>query len=201
MRSAPIIVAELPLFLLHTVLFPGGRLAVRVFEKRYFDMVTASLKSNRPFGVCLIKKGNEVGGAAEPQEVGTLAQVVQCDLEQPGILQVVAQGAGRFRVQSTTQQKDQLVLAQIEPLPDLAGTLPERHGRLAEALRHVLQQAGDNSYFAPPRWDDAAWVSGRLVELLPLPLGLKQALLELDDITMRLDVLAEFFPPAAASGG
>lgn len=193
--------AELPLFLLNTVLFPGGRLTVRVFEKRYFDMVTTSLKADRPFGVCLIKRGSEVGTAADPQEVGTYAYIVQCDLEQPGILQVTAKGGGRFRVRETTQQKDQLVLGEIEPLTEIAGAMPERHSRLVEALRHVLDQAGDNSYFPPPQWDDAAWVSGRLVELLPLPLGLKQALLELDDINMRLDVLAEFFPPPAEQSG
>lgn len=195
MLCARPLVAELPLFLLNTVLFPGGRLTVRVFEKRYFDMVTACLKSDRPFGVCLIKRGAEVGVAAEPQEVGALAHIVQCDLEQPGILQVVARGGGRFRVRATTRQKDQLVLAEIEPLAELSGAMPARHARLVEALRHVLEQAGDTSYFPPPQWQDAAWVSGRLVELLPLPLGLKQALLELDDIGMRLDVLAEFFPP------
>lgn len=194
-------VAELPLFLLNTVLFPGGRLTVRVFEKRYFDMVTTSLKADRPFGVCLIKRGSEVGTAADPQEVGTYAHIVQCDLEQPGILQVTAKGGGRFRVRETTQQKDQLVLGEIEPLTEVAGAMPERHSRLVEALRHVLDQAGDNSYFPPPQWDDAAWVSGRLVELLPLPLGLKQALLELDDINMRLDVLAEFFPPPVEPSG
>lgn len=190
-------VTELPLFPLHTVLFPGGRLMVRVFEQRYFDMVTACLKAARPFGVCLIKRGAEVGAAAEPQEVGTLAHIVQCDLEQPGILQVVARGEDRFRVRSTTTRKDQLLVAEVETLPEIAGAMPARHGRLVEALRHVLEQAGETSYFPPPRWDDAAWVSGRLVELLPLPLGLKQALLELDDMTMRLDVLAEFFPPPA----
>jgi Lon protease-like protein len=190
-------VAELPLFLLNTVLFPGGRLTLRVFEKRYFDMVTASLKADRPFGVCLIKRGSEVGTAADPQEVGTFAHIVQCDLEQPGILQVTAKGGSRFRVRGSTQQKDQLVVGEVEPLVEIAGAMPERHARLVEALRHVLEQAGDKSYFPPPQWDDAAWVSGRLVELLPLPLGLKQALLELDDINMRLDVLAEFFPPPA----
>jgi uncharacterized protein len=187
-------VTELPLFLLHTVLFPGGRLSVRVFEKRYFDMITACMKSSRPFGVCLIKRGNEVGSAAEPQEVGTLAEVVQCDMEQAGILQVVARGGGRFRVRTSAPRKDQLLLAEVDPLAEIAGPMPERHARLVEALRHVLKQAGEDSYFGPPRWEDAAWVSGRLVELLPLPLGLKQALLELDDIGMRLDVLAEFFP-------
>ncbi len=177
------------------MLFPAGRLTVRVFEKRYFDMATTCLKTNRPFGVCLIKRGNEVGVAAEPQEVGTLANIVQCDMEQPGILQIVIKGAGRFRVRGTALQKDQLVMGDVESLPEVGGPMPERHSRLVEALRHVLEQAGENSYFPPPQWDDAAWVSGRLAELLPLPLGLKQALLELDDIGMRLDVLAEFFPP------
>ena len=186
----------LPLFLLNTVLFPGGRLNVRAFEKRYVDMVTACLKEHRPFGVCLIKRGAEVGSAAEPQEIGTLAHIVQFDIEQAGILQVAARGADRFRIRTAAARKDQLMLADVELLPEIAGPLPERHHRLREALRHVLEQAGEDSYFPPPRWDDAAWVSGRLVELLPLPLGLKQALLELDDITMRLDVLAEFFPSA-----
>jgi len=186
---------ELPLFPLHTVLFPGGRLAVRVFEQRYVDMVAASLKADTPFGVCLIKRGTEVGAAAEPQAVGTAARIVQCDLERPGILQIVARGEERFRVRSLATRKDQLVVAQVESLNEVGGPMPERHYRLVEALRHVLEQAGENAYFPPARLDDAGWVSGRLVELLPLPLGLKQALLELDDIAMRLDVLAEFFPP------
>src|SRR5690349_18013987 len=128
---------ELPLFLLNTVLFPEGRLTVRVFEKRYFDMVTTCLKANRPFGVCMIKRGNEVGGAAEPQDVGTVARIVQCDMEQPGILQVVAKGEDRFRVQSTALQKDQLVVGSVEPLPVLSAIMTDKHRRLGDALRHV----------------------------------------------------------------
>lgn len=189
---------ELPLFLLNTVLFPGGKLTVRVFEKRYFDMITTCLKGSRPFGVCLIKHGKEVGTAAQPQEVGTFASIVQCDMEQPGILQIVAKGEGRFRIRTTSHQKDQLVIGQVEAITDTTAPLLGKHQRLTDALRHVLEQAGDNSYFAPARWDDSAWISGRLAELLPLPLGLKQALLELDDIGMRLDVLGEFFPSSLA---
>src|SRR5690606_37065014 len=139
-----------------------------------------SLKADRPFGICLIKRGAEVGSAAQPQEVGTTARIVQCDLEQPGILNIVARGEERFRVRSTATRKDQLLVAEVEPLPAAgAGAMPQHHARLVEALRHVLDHAGENGYFPPPRLDDAAWVSGRLAELLPLPLGLKQALLEL----------------------
>lgn len=191
---------ELPLFPLNTVLFPQGRLSLRVFERRYLDMVTACLKSKRPFGVCMIKHGAETGPAAEPQEVGTLARIVQCDLERPGILQIVARGEERFRVRTSAARKDQLLVADVEPLPALDGPMPAQHTRLTEALRHVLEQAGAEAWFPPARWEDAAWVSGRLVELLPLPLGLKQALLELDAVDMRLDVLAELFPRSGEGG-
>src|SRR5688500_4233024 len=79
-------ITDRPRFPLQAVLAPGGRRAVRVFEKRCLDMVTACMKADRAFGVCLIKRGAEVGTAAEPQDVGTLAHVVQCDMEQAGIL-------------------------------------------------------------------------------------------------------------------
>ncbi|BAU46613.1 peptidase S16 [Sulfurifustis variabilis] len=186
--------SELPIFPLNAVLFPGGRLAVRVFEKRYVDMVTRCMKSDRPFGVCLIKKGEEVGAAAEPHPIGTLVQVAHCDMDQPGILEVVARGTGRIRLNGTHTQPDQLVLAEVETLPEGEVPVPERHGRLVEVLKQVLKQVGDEAWFPPARFDDAGWLAGRLTELLPLPLGLKQALLELDDPVARLDVLAELFP-------
>ena len=52
---------EVALFPLHTVLFPGGRLPLRIFEQRYMEMAKACLRDNAPFGVCLIHQGKEVG--------------------------------------------------------------------------------------------------------------------------------------------
>ena len=37
---------ELPLFPLKTVLFPGGPLALRVFEPRYLDMVARCMRGS-----------------------------------------------------------------------------------------------------------------------------------------------------------
>ena len=56
----------LPIFPLNTVLFPDGLLPLRVFETRYMDMTRERMKSSLPFGVCLIKDGNEVGTPAVP---------------------------------------------------------------------------------------------------------------------------------------
>ena len=53
-----------PLFPLNTVLFPQGILQLRIFEPRYLDMVSESLTTGGPFGICLISHGNEVGAPA-----------------------------------------------------------------------------------------------------------------------------------------
>ncbi len=49
--------AEMPLFPLNTVLFPGGPLPLRIFEPRYVDMVRACMRDGAPFGVVMIKAG------------------------------------------------------------------------------------------------------------------------------------------------
>ena len=56
-----------PLFPLRIVLFPGGRHELQIFERRYIDMVTASLKTGTPFGICSLQAGAEVmeGGARQ----------------------------------------------------------------------------------------------------------------------------------------
>ena len=77
---------RLPLFPLHTVLFPGGRLPLRIFEQRYIEMAKACLRDDTSFGVCLILRGAEVlpkGGAApEFAQTGTLARIETWDMQQ-----------------------------------------------------------------------------------------------------------------------
>jgi Lon protease-like protein len=92
---------DIPLFPLHTVLFPGGRLRLKVFEARYLDMVSERMRAELPFGICLIKSGSEVGGGAEPETVGTLANIVEADMDTPGILMLRVEGGARFVVEHT----------------------------------------------------------------------------------------------------
>ena len=67
---------ELPLFPLKTVLFPGGPLALRVFEPRYLDMVARCMRGSNRFGVVAIREGEEVG-AASLYSMGTTAEIVE----------------------------------------------------------------------------------------------------------------------------
>jgi uncharacterized protein len=191
---------EIPLFLLKVVLHSGGRMELRVFEPRYMDMVKDCLRTNTPFGVCLIAQGEEVAdpeaGAAAPQEVGTLATIADWDMPQLGILNIVVHGGQRFRILSRRTLDNQLMRAEVELLPDPPVTpIPGDYARLVPMLRALLEALEDPPP-QPHRFYDAAWVADRWAEMLPLPMERRQEILELDDGVARLDAIYRFLEKA-----
>lgn len=182
--------ARIPLFPLHSVLFPGGPLVLRVFEPRYLDMVSRCLKEETGFGVVLIKEGEETGRAAETHEVGTYVRITYWNRRADGLLGVTVRGQQRFRILSREVQPDQLVLAEVELLPEEPRLpVPPAYGALVELLTSILDQL-DHPYLTLPReYDNAAWVAARLAELLPISRQRKQQLLETDDPLLRLKVI------------
>jgi len=189
----------LPLFPLKTVLFPGGVLPLKVFEQRYLSMTKACLKDDEPFGVCLLTQGEEVAGAQATKAglafapIGTLARITSWDMPQLGILHLRTEGATRFHVKAHTVGDDGLVVGQVTSLaPEPAMALPERFNRLAALLELLIERVGKESFPADLALGDASWVGYRLAEILPLPLPIKQSMLEINDSEVRLKVLAEF---------
>jgi Lon protease-like protein len=187
--------SRLPLFPLHTVLYPGGRLPLRIFEQRYIEMTKACLRDDSPFGVCRIVSGNEVlptgttagGSAPEFATMGTLARIETWDMPEQGILHVGAIGETRFEVRSHTVERGGLIVG------DVATVTPEPHVPLDPQwkpladLLDVLAARVSAHRFPPERaYDDASWVGYRLCEMLPLPLSAKQELLEMNDAEARL---------------
>jgi Lon protease-like protein len=183
---------DLPLFPLNTVLFPGGRLPLRIFEQRYMEMAKACLRGEAPFGVCLIREGREVGTPATPHAIGCLARIVEWDMEQLGVLQISARGERRFRVLEQHVQPDGLVRAAVELLAeegDVDSVVPPACLPCAKLLERLIDR--QPALFEPPPHplDSSAWVSARLSEILPLPLPVKQELLEIEQGSVRLERL------------
>ena len=131
MSSSPTF--ELPLFPLRTVLFPDGLLELKIFEARYLDLMSRCLREQAPFGVVALRAGSEARSAAgEPvqlYEVGTLAELIDVDSAQAGILLVPCRGTRRFVVGATRQERDGLWLADTTPIdndPPAAPTASQR---------------------------------------------------------------------------
>jgi len=164
------------LFPLGTVLFPGGRLPLRIFEQRYLDMTKACIRDNLPFGVCLIREGREVGTPAVPEPVGCLATIEQWDMPHTGMFHLQARGGERFRILDTSVAANGLLSGDVELLPPVETCAPEAD--CVGLLQRVIEQVGAENFPQPIRLDDAAWVVYRIAEMLPIPMAEKQLLLE-----------------------
>lgn len=180
----------IPLFPLHTVLFPSGTLPLRIFEPRYLDMVSHCMKTDIGFGICLIREGSEVGKAANTYEIGTLSEITYFNQQSDGLLGITARGQQRFRILSTEVQPNQLTMAEVEPLDnETSSDLPQEFTGAAKTLRSLLGQLGQPFIRMEKHYEDAGWVGSRLTELLPIRLEQKQYFLQLDDPIQRLERL------------
>jgi Lon protease-like protein len=185
----------IPLFPLHTVLFPGGPLPLRIFETRYTDMVRRCTREQLPFGVLLIQDGDEAGVVATTATVGCTARIADFHTLHDGLLGISCVGERRFRVHRVWRAGDGLNMGEISWLPDVPELpLPADYAHLADTVRRALDDLAEHYEHVEKKFEDAAWIGARLAELLPIELTDKQALLELDDPIERLEALLTVVP-------
>jgi len=184
---------QIPLFPLNTVLFPGGPLPLRIFEVRYLDMISRCMKDDEPFGVLLIREGQEAGRATT-FDVGTLARIVDWYQGSDGLLGVTAVGSQRFRVVSTHRREDGLNVGEVTAIATPASMcIPAEFRHLPHVLETILNDLGRLYENLDRRFDDAVWVAWRFAEILPIELEKKQAILETDDIIACLQDVERVF--------
>ena len=103
------------------------------------------------------------------------------------------EGATRFQVQSHSVAEDGLIIGQVSSIAtEPTKPLPESYLPLAKLLELLISRVGRDALPSDLALGDASWVSYRLAELLPLPLNIKQSMLEINDCQIRLEALAQF---------
>ncbi len=180
---------KIPLFPLNTVLFPEGKLQLRIFEPRYVDMVSESLRTDTGFGICLIREGEEAGRPAAFFPMGTYARIIDWDQLSDGLLGVTVEGQRRFKVETSELRKDNLRVGEITWLDEDDDILPVSYQGFSDLLKEIANRYELPLVDEPERFDEANWVSERLAELLPFELSAKQELLEMDNALRRFDYI------------
>lgn len=184
----------IPLFPLRSVLFPGGRLPLQIFEQRYIDLVSHCMKTDTGFGVCLISQGTEMARAGARQQVervGMYARIVDWDQLPSGLLGITVEGRHKFMVQDCWARDDKLLMATVQfAREDFLGQpalpLTDEHEALVELLRDLAAHPLIESLELAIDFDDRRQLAWRLSELLPVPMHQKQQLLALDDTEERI---------------
>ncbi|MCL7454657.1 MAG: LON peptidase substrate-binding domain-containing protein [Anaerolineae bacterium] len=173
---------NLPLFPLNTVLFPGMLLPLRIFEERYKRMIDLCLEEKQPFGVVLIREGEEVGGSAVPYEVGTTATIQGVSRQDDGKMSIVTVGKDRFRLRKVHRDLPYLV-GEAEPWP-LREAVSQQAWEQVEPMRvllhqylQLLSQAQGHKIEIEEIPDDPATLALLVAVALQVPLAQKQSLL------------------------
>lgn len=185
---------RLPLFPLHTVLFPEDTLTLHIFEPRYREMIGRCLAHDAPFGVALILEGEEVGGHAVPRRIGTEAAIIASQRLADGEYDIVAEGRRRFEIRSLDKGRTYL-RADVQFLEEPPGKdvdiLSDAVARLMEGVVHALETGG--RAVVDDAWTglDARSLSYRVAAALPGAEEIRQELLEMPDIASRLRREAE----------
>ena len=173
---------------------------LRVFEARYMDMVRNCMRESSAFGVCRITKGSDVGQPAEHERIGCLGRIDDWDMAQAGVLQIRVRGERRFQISERNIENDGLITARVEliaddPLQAVPVELHESAGLLRKILIDLESRVNDpeqSPIASPYQFDSCAWVANRLSELLPIPINVKQKLMELNDAKARLLLVQQF---------
>jgi Lon protease-like protein len=187
---------DIPIFPLNTVLFPGGRLPLRIFEPRYIDMVRECSASNGVFGVCLINNPEDDKRPATHLRIGTTAEICDFSTLDDGFLGIVAEGKQKFIIQKTRMRDNGLLMAEVELLSEEeAVDVPEEFSILSMITARFMEQLSDKyPDFQPQQLQDASWLGYRLSELLPLENNERQSLLQVGAPLERLQVLLDVMP-------
>ena len=182
---------QLPLFPLSSIVMPGGLMPLRLFERRYIDMVKDCFRHGSGFGICLIQSGGEAGVPSEPYPLGTQVNIIDFDQGSDGLLHITAQGEEEFKVLSHVSSDTGLITGEVEILPTKPLTPMEpEYELLAKKLELILSYLESDTRFEEQQLDDADWVCHRLLEVLPLAPDAKFELLQMNTNSERLQALS-----------
>ncbi len=161
----------LDLFPLNSVVFPHQKLSLRIFEPRYLKLIETCHREVRPFGICLIRDGKEVGAPAIPFQVGTSVVIREFVKVSDSLFNIVVQGEKRFRIKYIIHEQPHIMLE----IKWLDGEVPDYPGDYSILRNIMVDFVGDKSVVP----EDNNKLFGMLGELLAAFPGEKQKILEL----------------------
>lgn len=191
--------SRLPLFPLHTVLFPGMQMELHIFEERYKQMINKCQQDKSPFGIVLIKDGREAGDPlVKPVMVGCTAQVTDVHVLPDGRMNITIRGQERFQIQQIYRDLPYLS-CEVKYFP-LNSDEPIYIRKRAKKLRHliiqylrILEEVGQFQFdadYIPQNPVDIVYISAIILQT---DIEKKQTLLETHHIKDLMNNLIKIY--------
>lgn len=182
------------LFPLGSIVLPGGRVPLQLFERRYLDMLSRCMRQQEGFVIVLMRERQpDTQADASFYDVGTLVNVVDFSPLSNGLLGITVAGERKVRIVRHWQEADGLHWGELEGLPqEEPVATPAHYLELVNVLRALVQHPAVQALDMTIDYQDARDLGWRLTELLPLEAEQKQRLVECNDPLQRLAQIAHW---------
>lgn len=150
-------------------LLPEGRVPLRIFEPRYVRMIAEAEKDDRGFGIGMLEDADETG-KGDLYMLGARVKIVDFYTLEDGMLGITVEATERFRIRELAEEQDGLLQAEVELLDNWRScALSPVEQILSDKLQEVFEEYPELAALHPePRWQDAAWLTQRWLEVLPI---------------------------------
>lgn len=182
-------------------LMPGGKLPLRIFEPRYIRMVSEASRSGSGFGIGMLDELDE-DGSSDLFMLGTRVQTIDFYTLEDGLLGITVEASERFCIRHLEREQDGLLRAEVELLDNWQScSLSPFEQVLSDKLQEVFEEYPELAELHPaPRWRDAAWVTQRWLEVLPIQSQMAQLLMAEDSCRRALAFLMSMLKPEPQAG-
>ena len=180
----------IPLFPLQSIVLPGGLFPLRIFERRYLDMVRDCIKNNTDFCIVLIRNNSKEEYITDVYNYGCLVKITDWNQLDDGLLGITVEGINKVKILDRGLEKTNLLTGTIEDIEiEKEYMIPQKHLLLSRFYKKIYPGIKHVISFKKERYADASWVGFRLIECLPLDSSTKNKLIAMDHAIERLNIL------------
>ncbi len=188
---------NIAVFPLKSIILPGGQFPLKIFERRYIDMVKSSLKNNEGFVIALTK--NDSDYVSSVHEYGCYVEIVDWSQLDGGLLGITVEGKMIVKLSECTLDEANLLKGNaIVRAMGIDHIIPQKYQILSKFYKKIYPEIKAYIFHKKSKYNDANWVGFRLIECLPIEVNDKADLIStsepLDRLEKILHIIKRIYP-------
>ena len=181
---------NIPIFPLKSIVLPGGLFPLRIFERRYIDMITECMKTDKGFCIALTKTEEPNLYVTDIYEYGSFVKITDWGKLDDGLLSITVEGKNIVKILKSNLNGSGLLNGTIEHLEsEKEYMIPQKYLILSKFYKKIYPGIKNFINFKEERYADASWIGFRLTECLPLDLPTKANLISINNAIDRLEMI------------
>ena len=177
---------DIPVFPLKSIILPGGQFPLRIFERRYLDMIRDSLKTNSGFVIALTKKDADY--ISSVHDYACYVNIVDWSQLDGGLLGITVEGKSLVTLSNCKLDETNLLRGDAQQIKSsIDHLIPQKYQILSKFYRKIYPEIKAYIFHNKSKYNDANWIGFRLIECLPIEISDKADLIATNEPLDRLE--------------